>query len=169
MAVQRLGSSAVGWGSRSAMTPEQLDLKRRRELGLKHFTDISDLIAIAAQSTVRVQRLPPAPRDDEHAEPVEEFFGPAQSHVQHFKNRRAATAAGKVVTVQEDEPYVSDSEKKRLAGREYVKDLAERKASGQYRRGRGPSRPNKAKGPCSPERRAAISAGMQAKSKAKKS
>jgi hypothetical protein len=66
--------------------------------------------------------LPYSP-PDEIAEPTQPAVrGPCQVHVAHAKARQAAKAAGIVVSVKEDdEPYVSDREKKLGAARAYDK------------------------------------------------
>jgi hypothetical protein len=47
-------------------------------------------------------------------------MGPCQVHVAHMKAWRAAKAAGAVIA-KDDEPYVSDREKKLAAARAYNK------------------------------------------------
>ena len=120
----------AGWGNyvKKSKTPAELDLQRRRELGLKHYSDIDELIAIASASKKKITRLPTAPNPDDDIYPApEKVAGPCQQHVQFFKNRRAAIAAGKLPeVVVEDAPYVSEREAQLEASREYHRERARR-------------------------------------------
>jgi hypothetical protein len=112
-----------GWGGYQPRTKsqEQLAVERRRELAKKFPGDISELVAIAAKTRKKPKRLPPAPHPDditEQFDPVPSVVGPCQLHVAHMRAWPATKTAGSVVVV-EDEPYVSDREKKLQAGREY--------------------------------------------------
>jgi hypothetical protein len=115
----------VGWGEKRTKTPEQIDLERRRALGQKYFTDISELIAIAGASKVKITRVATVAQDDDIFDQAPEVVGPAQLHVQYFKNRRAAKAAGMgtvghcaavSVPVQDEEPHVPDWKSRRSRG-----------------------------------------------------
>jgi hypothetical protein len=78
------GVSGVGWGGYHPREPRQKSkaeqsVERRRELAKKFPGDINELIALAADSKVRVQRLPPAPHPDELPDPAPEVAeGPCQ-------------------------------------------------------------------------------------------
>jgi hypothetical protein len=78
-------------------------------------------LAVASASRKKPKVLPPAPHPDDMAEPPDPepaVTGPCQVWTRSWKNTRAAKAAGALVVV-EDEPYVSEREKKLKAGREY--------------------------------------------------
>jgi hypothetical protein len=130
----------VGWGEKRTKTPAELDLKRRRELGLQHYSTLEELQEIASKSRVKIKKIPPAVHPDDIIDPapVEAFNGACQQHVEYFKNCRAAKAAGAVI-VQEDEPVPTDREKKLAASRAY------NKANYVPRRSRGPGKKAKAK------------------------
>ena len=104
-----------GYGGESQ---EQLAVERRRELAKKFPGDISELVAIAAKTRKKLKRLPPAPHpDDIVSDPEPSVVGPCQLHCEHFKAWRDAKVARPAFV--EDVPYVSDRERKLLAGREY--------------------------------------------------
>jgi hypothetical protein len=112
----------MGWGRYipRKKTKEQLAVERRRELAKQFPGTLEELQAIAARTRVKVKRLPAAPhRDDiitDSAPPS--VVGSCQQHVAHMKAWHAAKSPGRVA-VLEDEPYVSEREKKLQAGREY--------------------------------------------------
>jgi hypothetical protein len=114
----------ITWGNYQPRqkTPAELATERRRTLVEKFGAgDIDDLIALAAKCKKKVKLIPPAPRhDDDIPEPAPAFVGPCQLHVQHWKARRAAKAAG-VVIEKDDGPHVSEREKKLAAARAYNK------------------------------------------------
>jgi hypothetical protein len=118
-----------GWNGyvKKSKTPAELDLKRRREAGMQHYSTLEELQEIASASKRKITRLPPV-TDDEPPPPAEAFVGPCQSHIEFFKNRRAVRAAGQVEVVQDDAPYVDPITAKREASREYHRDLAAAKA-----------------------------------------
>jgi hypothetical protein len=83
-------NAVAGWGGyqKPKKTQSEIDLQRRRELGMKHLDDIETLQAIAAKSRKKITRLPPVP--EEPPAPVEALVGPCQEHVQHWKAVRVA-------------------------------------------------------------------------------
>jgi hypothetical protein len=105
-----------GWGGyqKPKKSQSEIDLERRRELGLRYYTPLEELQAIVAKSRVKVKKLPPVP--EEPPKPVEAFTGPCQAHVQNFKKHRAAKAAGKL-PVSAVEPYVDPVIARREASR----------------------------------------------------
>jgi hypothetical protein len=106
---------------------------------MQYFSDIAELQAIASAAKVKIKKLPPAPHHDDTITEAAPPAGPCQSHVEYFKNCRAARAAGmgtasavpEVVAAQ-DEP--TEREKKLAASREY------HKANYVPRRRRGPGK-----------------------------
>jgi hypothetical protein len=120
----------LGWGNYAPRqkSNEQLALERRRELGNKFFSDIDELVQLAAECKKKPKVLPPGPPlVDDAPEPEPEVVGPCQEWTRHWKAVRAAKAAGQVtVEVVDDEPYVSEREKKLRASRAYYREYGKR-------------------------------------------
>jgi hypothetical protein len=128
-------NAVAGWGGyqKPKKTKEQIAAERRRELGAKYFSDIDELIAIAAKCRMKPKKLPPAPHpDDDLQAPPESLVGPCQSHVAAFRAMRAAKAedvvlqrlarAGSAAPVAEPEaPYVDPITARLAAQRAYYK------------------------------------------------
>jgi hypothetical protein len=114
----------MGWNGyqKPEKSQAELDVIRRHELGMKFYSDIDELVQLAAKSKKKIKLIPPAPhRDEDIAESREPaVMGPCQVHVAHMKAWRAAKAAGAVIA-RDDGPYVSEREKKLAAARAYNK------------------------------------------------
>jgi hypothetical protein len=56
----------MGWGNYKPRkkTQAELDLERRRELGMKFYSDTAELVEIAAKARRKVKVLPYSPPDD---------------------------------------------------------------------------------------------------------
>jgi hypothetical protein len=120
----------IAWGNYAPRqkSNEQLALERRRELGDKFYSDIDELVQLAARCKKKPKVLPPGPPlVDDAPEPEPEVTGPCQLHVQHWKAVRAAKAAGQVEVV-EDEPYVDERQRKLLASRAYYQKSKAKRA-----------------------------------------
>jgi hypothetical protein len=121
----------IAWGNYAPRqkSNEQLALERRRELGDKFYSDIDELVQLAARCKKKPKVLPPGPPlVDDAPEPEPEVVGPCQEWTRHWKAVRAAKAAGQVVVVVEDEPYVDERQQKLLASRAYYQKRKAKRA-----------------------------------------
>jgi hypothetical protein len=103
-------NAVAGWGGyqKPKKSKVQIDLERRRELGMKYPSNTSELIAIAAKCRSKPKKCPPAPHPDDIAPSV---TGPCQLQVASMKARRAGTA------VRDHEPCVDQRQAKLEASR----------------------------------------------------
>jgi hypothetical protein len=110
-----------GWGSdvKRKKTKADLRIEARREYGKRRPSDIEELVSLAADAKVKIQRLPPAPHPDDVApcETEEPVVGPCQAHVKYCRAWRAAgRPRGKAVT-----PEPTERQKKLAATRAWNK------------------------------------------------
>jgi hypothetical protein len=123
-------NAVAGWGGyqKPKKSKQQLDLERRRELGMKFPSDTAELQAIAAKCRRKPKRLPPAPYpDDIITESAPSVVGPCQLHVASTKARRTGKA------VQDDEPHVDERQTKLEASRAYHRARYKAKKAKQSR------------------------------------
>ena len=77
---QSRGVLHITWGTyqKRKNLQAELDLERRRELGMKLYSDTAEPVAISAASKCKVKRLPAVPLPDGGVGALEMFVGPCQ-------------------------------------------------------------------------------------------